>query len=56
MTEDTEQIPTPEEIYRTEEMAVRAGLMKRNPDGTCTLTDAGKEWVEDWILSTPTRH
>jgi hypothetical protein len=24
------QIPTPEEIYRAEEKAVRSGLMKRN--------------------------
>jgi hypothetical protein len=56
MTDNPEQIPTPEEIRCAEEKAVRCGFLKSNADGTYTITDAGKDWVEAWILSSPTLH
>jgi hypothetical protein len=53
---DSDQFPTPLEFYHAEEKAVRLGLMKRNADGTCSITDEGIEWVENWVLEAPTIH
>ena len=56
MIDETDLYPTQEELRQAMDKAVRRGLMKPNGDGTFSITDAGKEWFEELVLTPETIH
>jgi predicted transcriptional regulator len=56
MIDETDAYPTQEELRHAMDKAVRRGLMKANGDGTFSITDDGKEWVEEFLLTPDTIH
>jgi hypothetical protein len=45
-----------EDMHRAQQKAVQLGLLKRNPDGSVTITDEGEDYFFEWVLSQPTIH
>jgi hypothetical protein len=56
MIDETDAYPTQEELRHAMDKAVRRGLMKANGDGTFSITDDGKECVEEFLLTPDTIH
>ncbi len=56
MMDEADEVPTPEDLRQAMEQAVRRRLMKANRDDTFSITDAGKEWVEEFVLAARTIH
>jgi len=56
MINETEYYPTQDELRRAMEKAVRRGFMKANGDGTFSITEAGEEYVVEFLLTPDTIH
>ncbi len=56
MIDETAYYPTQEELRKAMDKAVRRGFMKPNGDGTFSITEAGEEYVIEFLLTPDTIH
>jgi hypothetical protein len=56
MIDETDLYPTQEELRQAMNKAVRRGFMKPNGDGTFSITEAGEEYVIEFLLTPDTIH